>query len=76
MNETKRDKFVRLAETRTNKILNMIELLGNLSNQSAYDYTKSDVDQIFNAIESSLKDSKRRFEKESAAKGKSFKLKG
>ena len=30
--ETKREKFVRIAEARTNKILNMIQLLGNCSN--------------------------------------------
>ena len=28
-NETKREKFVRIAEARTNKIINMIQLLGN-----------------------------------------------
>lgn len=28
--ETKRDKFVRLAEARTNKIIDMLQLLGNL----------------------------------------------
>lgn len=27
--ESKREKFIRLAESRTNKILNMIQLLGN-----------------------------------------------
>ena len=41
--ETKRDKFVRLAEARTNKIIDMWQLLGNCSNSSAYDYTQQDV---------------------------------
>ena len=36
--ETKREKFVRIAEARTNKIINMIQLLGNCSNQSLYEY--------------------------------------
>ena len=35
--ETKRQKFVRLAEARTNKIIDMLQLLGNCSNSSAYD---------------------------------------
>ena len=29
MAETKRDKFVRIAEARTNKIIDMVQLLGN-----------------------------------------------
>lgn len=45
--ETKREKFVRLAEARTNKIIDMLQLLGNCSNSSAYDYTQQDVDKIF-----------------------------
>ena len=40
--ESKRDKFVRIAEARTNKILNMVELLGNCSNSNIYKYTTSD----------------------------------
>ena len=53
--ENKRDKFIRLAEARTNKILNMIQLLGNCSNTQAYEYTSDDVDAIFSAIEKELK---------------------
>ena len=59
--ESKRDKFVRLAENRTNKILDMIQLLGNLSNPGTYEYTQHDVDKIFNAIESVTRDAKKRF---------------
>ena len=39
-NETKREKFVRLAEARTNKIIDMLQLLGNCSNSSTYEYTQ------------------------------------
>ena len=52
--ETKRDKFVRIAEARTNKIINMIQLLGNCSNQSLYEYSQKDVNKIFNAIQAEL----------------------
>ena len=54
--ETKREKFVRLAEARTNKIIDMLQLLGNCSNSSAYDYTQQDVDKIFAAIEAEVRD--------------------
>ena len=49
-NETKREKFVRLAEARTNKIIDMIQLLSNCSNTNVYEYSQKDIDQIFNAI--------------------------
>ena len=50
-NETKREKFVRLAENRTNKILDTLQLLGNCANQNVYEYSKKDVEKIFNAIQ-------------------------
>ena len=59
--ETKRDKFVRLAEARTNKIIDMLRLLGNCSNKANYDYTDADVQKIFNTIEKELKNAKNKF---------------
>lgn len=59
--ETKRECFVRLAETRTNKILDMLRLLGNCSAKSNYDYTEEDVKKIFGAIEKEVKNTKNRF---------------
>ena len=59
--ETKRECFVRLAETRTNKILDMLRLLGNCSVKSNYDYTEEDVKKIFGAIEKEVKNTKNRF---------------
>ena len=61
--ETKREKFVRLAETRTNKILDMIQLLGNLSSTSTYEYSQQDVEKIFGAIDVATKEAKKRFSK-------------
>ena len=62
MSKIKRENFVRLAENRTNKILDMIRLLGNLSNTSNYSYTKEDVEKIFNTLEKELTDTKRKFD--------------
>lgn len=72
--ETKRDKFVRLAEARTNKIIDMIQLLGNCSNSGAYDYTQQDVDKIFTAIENELREAKKKFSKVDSKKGSRFSL--
>lgn len=59
--ETKHDKFLRLAEQRTNKVLQSISVLGNCSNKSTYEYTEEEVNKLFNAIEKSLKLTKQKF---------------
>lgn len=59
--ETKRQRFVRIVENRTNKILDMLRLLGNCSNKSNYDYTEEDVKKIFSAIEKEMKNSRNAF---------------
>ena len=60
--ETKSERFVRVAEARTNKIIDMIQLLGNCSNRNTYEYTKEDVRQIFTAIDAEIKAAKARFD--------------
>lgn len=75
-NETKHDKFIRLAETRTNKIIDMIQLLGNCSNQSVYEYSDQEVNKIFFAIQKELETAKQRFQVSSSKRNDSkFKLK-
>ena len=72
--ETKREKFVRIAEARTNKIINMIQLLGNCSNQSLYEYSQKDVNKIFNTIQTELDEAKKRYSKQDSQKGSQFTL--
>lgn len=72
--ETKNEKFVRIAEARTNKIIDMIRLLGNCSNKATYDYSKDDVKKIFTAIDNELKAAKAKFDSSSEDSIK-FKLK-
>lgn len=73
MSETKRERFVRIAESRTNKIINMIELLGNCSNKSTYEYSEEDINKIFGRLEKELKNAKQRFNS-SDVSSKTFKL--
>lgn len=61
MKETRRQRFKRIAGARTNKILDMLKLLGNCSNTGNYEYSENDVKKIFNAIESEVKASKTKF---------------
>ena len=53
----------------------MVQLLGNCSNTSIYEYSDSDIDQIFTAIENAVRDAKRKFTKTDAAKNSKFTLK-
>lgn len=73
--ESKSERFVRIAEARTNKIIDMIQLLGNCSNRATYDYTKDDIKKIFGAIENELKLAKSKFDiGDSEGKEKKFTL--
>ena len=55
LKETKKEKFVRLAEARTNKALAQIKLIGNLSDKSTYEFTEEDVNKIFTHLEKEIK---------------------
>lgn len=72
--ETNRERFIRIAEARTQKIIDMIDLLGNCSNQYNYEYTQKDVDKMFAAIETALKTSKSKFSSEKTNKETRFKF--
>ena len=61
MEETRRQRFKRIAGARTNKILDMLKLLGNCSNTGNYEYSENDVKKIFNAIETEVRASKAKF---------------
>lgn len=54
--ETKREKFVRLAEKRMDSILKGIELMGNLSNSNNYEYTQEDLNKIIKTLKSAVSD--------------------
>ena len=60
-NESNRERFIRIAGARTQKILDMIDLLGNCSNPYNYEYTPKDIEKMFNTIETALKASKARY---------------
>lgn len=70
----RRERFVALAEARTDKALSAIRLLGNLSNRSNYDYSEADVKRIIAALEAEVKSVKSRFADASAGRERSFRL--
>lgn len=70
----KAENFVRLAEARTNKIIDMVLLLGNLSNKTNYSYTNEQVEAIFDSIQQALDETKQKFLEEPTQKRKKFRL--
>lgn len=68
MNESKTDRFRRVAEARVNKIIKMIRLLGNCSGTGVYEYTDTQAAYIFSALQSELDKAKKRFRKPSLGK--------
>ena len=69
----KKGNFIRIAEARTNKIIESIMLLGNLSNTSYYEYTPEQIEAMFSAIQEELDNQKKLFA-EKEPKKKKFRL--
>lgn len=62
--ESKAAKFERLAQKRTEAILESIRKLANLGNARAYEFTPQQIDLIFDTIEERVKLARKRFEAE------------
>jgi hypothetical protein len=72
--ETKRDRFVRLAEKRVSKALQAIRLIANLSNRNNYDYDPGDSKKIAGALSREVDELKRKFERQGDRTASGFKL--
>ena len=70
----KRNKFVELAEARVSRALKDIQLVGNLSNSSAYEFTEADIKKIFSALQKGLDTAKGRFSQTADGGGGEFRL--
>ncbi len=70
--KAKRERFIRVAEKRTNRILNDLRLLGNTSNKALYKYDRTDTDKIFTEIQNKLTEVKSKFT--SGKQAKPFRL--
>jgi hypothetical protein len=57
-----REKFVDLARNRVSKALKNIQLIGNLSNRSNYDYTEEDVAKIMKALSDEVSACRKKFD--------------
>jgi hypothetical protein len=72
--DRKRAKFRELAEKRTNKALEAVRLIGNLSNRQAYAYEDAEVRKIVKALRDAVTEVEARFGKSSSRGAGEFKL--
>lgn len=54
----KRQRFEKVAGNRVQRILDTIQLLKNCSNRNNYEYSESDVEQMFTEISKALRDTR------------------
>ena len=69
--ENTRERFKRLATKRTNEVLRKLKVLGNCANRQVYDYSREDVNKIFNVIHQKVKEIEAKFR---ASSDENFKL--
>ena len=72
-NSIKRDRFVRIVESRVNKIISSLDNLGKCSNKRNYEYSENDVRKTFREIDRKVKETRLQFQGGAKTKGK-FKL--
>ena len=78
INEEKRNKFKEYAGKRVNNVMHDIQILEPMARSNAYDFTKEDVEEMFNAMQETLNDAKsefdKKFEEKARAEKKVFKF--
>jgi hypothetical protein len=70
----KREKFRSLAEARTNKAMQAIARIGNLSNRQIYEFEEAEFRKIVRALREAVSAVEARFETPRGKSGGSFKL--
>ncbi len=70
----KHKKFRRLAESRTNKALDAIGRIANLSNRSLYEWDEAEVEKVVGALKDAVSEVEARFASPKGKAGAKFKL--
>lgn len=73
VNEEKRSKFMEYAGKRVNNVLHDIQILEPMARSNSYDFTKQDIEEMFYAMEETLKEAKEEFYKKFEEKQKAAK---
>lgn len=61
MTESRNERFKRLAQSRGDRLIREINLLGNLANKNNYSYTEDQVWALFEPIEKELRETRDKF---------------
>lgn len=73
VNQEKRQKFMEYAAKRVNNVMHDISILEPMARSNSYDFTRADVDEMFNAIQSSLDSVREEYYRKFEAKAKTTK---
>ncbi len=60
-NESKKEKFIRIAEPRVNKVIDALHVLEHCANTNTYEYSNEDINKIFDTLEAELDKTRRKF---------------
>ena len=74
MEETKSERFKRIAEKRVSKAARSIRLVGNLGNRSLYEASDEERKEIITYLEASLRQMKKDLEKKTQKDNEEFKF--
>lgn len=70
----KHEKFRELAESRTNRALDSLRRIGNLSNRHLYEWEEAEVRKIVKALKDGVGEVERKFSTPRTPREKNFKL--
>lgn len=73
INQTKREKFMEYAGKRVNNVLHDMQILEPMARSASYDFTRQDVEEMFDAMQETLNNVKAEFEKKFEEKARSEK---
>lgn len=62
MANVRRERFLKIASNRTNKVLEDLRMLENCGNTNNYEYTEEEVEKMFNAIQEALNNARTKFD--------------
>ena len=73
VNEEKRMKFIEYAGKRVNNVMHDIQILEPMARSNTYDFTRKDVEDMFNAMQETLNEAREEFNKKFEEKAKAEK---
>lgn len=64
MRSKRRERFIKVASNRVQKVIDFLGLIGNCANKNNYEYSDKDVELMFKEINRAVKEARVMYEKE------------